>query len=1066
MKHLLSLLLAAVSVIGFSISAGTIQFNVNDFTPIAAANNQEYTISKAGIDITVSDGCIDGQFRIYKYQTMTVTSTVGNITGIQFTCTTNDTEKFGPGNFTATSGEYTYSGNVGTWTGSSSNVYLTATGSQVRATDIVVTTSGDVTTNLSGDPLYILGDVDGSEWNCSGAGLRLSETAYHVYTGRFTINAAFCFISNNYCLTWFELLDYRYGPSTNDKPVSPSIVYSVYKGIDGTAWQISASGEYDVVVDLNQMTLQVTAVNVTPPLTAPIPSVSPASGTYDGDFIATIQWDDYNNFDAYYQIDGSYATGQGGYVEIPIRGEGSHQLDVVTYDKASSTVQSDVITRYYTISPALSGAPLYILGEVEGSSWAYAGAGLQLEETAYHIYQGTFDINHAFCFITKNNCSSWDELNGNLGTGYRYGPSSDGTIASLSNPNQLYPSKNSDGTAWYIEEANTYTVTVDMNTMSMTLTKESSQEESGLKYRIVNGEAYVVYDAGYSSRKSFAIPEATTVDGIEYNVVGIDDGAFANIDNDAFTEVNIPASVRTIGDGAFAGNPSLKSVVVDPANNYYCSDNGALYNKSKSIFIFMPQGSPSLRVELPEGVVEIYTGAFENCANLTSVTIPSTVEYIDARAFQRCISIKRITLPSSLKSIGSAAFSGCYQLNSVMCVLVEPLQVASSVFLGVNTTNAQLIVPRNSTSKYKQAAVWKDFGIIEEMKQGDINGDESIDSGDVSIVLELILNGDSGNGTSRIADMNEDQCLDSGDLSILLELVLNGVNEAITAPASVDVYTDSPNSITVLWNSVAGAEEYNVYRSVDNFNFTLIAEGVTNMFYVDDAPALGYNYYRITAVKGFYESKPSATTDPIYIEGEIETTSFNPETDIKVVYNVVNTSNPTRIFSNRSDYDLTQYLEALYIDGEKYEGILTPGANFSYKFSATGRHEVILRLKSSCTKIGYWTGWLNGNSDYNGVTESGGYAVELHFPSQITYYNEGTGLEDWYVTDIYSYRKVAATSGFGWIWNSRGDWNSVGMNVSGTKRLHVPKGATGYTSSDIWTTLIDTLGFSIVYDIQ
>ena len=110
------------------------------------ANNQTpYAVSKAGVTIDVTRGIIgtynnENHYRIYKGQTLTVTSTVGNIAKIEFTCTANGDEKYGPGCFTASTGEYGHDGAaVGTWTGDAATVIFTASANQVRATQIVVT---------------------------------------------------------------------------------------------------------------------------------------------------------------------------------------------------------------------------------------------------------------------------------------------------------------------------------------------------------------------------------------------------------------------------------------------------------------------------------------------------------------------------------------------------------------------------------------------------------------------------------------------------------------------------------------------------------------------------------------------------------------------------------------------------------------------------------------------------------------------------------------------------------------------------------------------------------------
>ena len=107
-------------------------------------NATAYTVSKSGVTLEVSSGILgtynnEMHYRVYKNQTLTVTSTVGNIAKIEFTCTANDDAKYGPGCFTWSAGNYTYSGAVGTWSGDAAEVIFTASANQVRATQIVVT---------------------------------------------------------------------------------------------------------------------------------------------------------------------------------------------------------------------------------------------------------------------------------------------------------------------------------------------------------------------------------------------------------------------------------------------------------------------------------------------------------------------------------------------------------------------------------------------------------------------------------------------------------------------------------------------------------------------------------------------------------------------------------------------------------------------------------------------------------------------------------------------------------------------------------------------------------------
>lgn len=98
------------------------------------------SFTKNGVTISTTKGAGNDQYRIHSGETFTVASTVGEITKIEITCTAKDKAKYGPGFFDTIEG-YSYSGKIGTWTGSATSVNLTAT-AQVRATKIVVTVGG------------------------------------------------------------------------------------------------------------------------------------------------------------------------------------------------------------------------------------------------------------------------------------------------------------------------------------------------------------------------------------------------------------------------------------------------------------------------------------------------------------------------------------------------------------------------------------------------------------------------------------------------------------------------------------------------------------------------------------------------------------------------------------------------------------------------------------------------------------------------------------------------------------------------------------------------------------
>ena len=104
--------------------------------------------------------------------------------------------------------------------------------------------------------------------------------------------------------------------------------------------------------------------------------------------------------------------------------------------------------------------------------------------------------------------------------------------------------------------------------------------------------------------------------------------------NGSSTNVVIPSEiygmpVRSIGDGAFQYNETLKDVII------------------------------------PDGVTSIEYCAFQGCNSLTNIDIPDSVENIGEAAFLFCSSLKGIDIPAGVEHIGVMAFGDCTSIKSV-----------------------------------------------------------------------------------------------------------------------------------------------------------------------------------------------------------------------------------------------------------------------------------------------------------------------------------------------------------------------------------------------------------------
>jgi len=70
-------------------------------------------------------------------------------------------------------------------------------------------------------------------------------------------------------------------------------------------------------------------------------------------------------------------------------------------------------------------------------------------------------------------------------------------------------------------------------------------------------------------------------------------------------------------------------------------------------------------VVLPKSLTKIDTNSFRGCTGLTDIVIPESVTYIGHGAFEGCIGLTNITIPASVKELYSDVFNGCTGLTSI-----------------------------------------------------------------------------------------------------------------------------------------------------------------------------------------------------------------------------------------------------------------------------------------------------------------------------------------------------------------------------------------------------------------
>lgn len=174
-------------------------------------------------------------------------------------------------------------------------------------------------------------------------------------------------------------------------------------------------------------------------------------------------------------------------------------------------------------------------------------------------------------------------------------------------------------------------------------------------------------------------------------------------DSCRLSTLTIPSSVDTIGansnSNAFIYFSNLTAINVDPANPKYCSEDGVLFNKDKTLLINHPICK---------------AGAY---------TIPSTVTSLAGFAFAYCTGLTSVDIPSGVTILPDCAFGGCTGLQYITCRnTVAPLKLGTFVFGGnfyslftvpeVDKNTCIVTVPSELMAAYKTKNEWKDFAHI------------------------------------------------------------------------------------------------------------------------------------------------------------------------------------------------------------------------------------------------------------------------------------------------------------------------------------------------------------------
>lgn len=269
-----------------------------------------------------------------------------------------------------------------------------------------------------------------------------------------------------------------------------------------------------------------------------------------------------------------------------------------------------------------------------------------------------------------------------------------------------------------------------------------------------------------------AFQSSGMIDEITFNdgLTNIGDQAFAST---KLTKINIPASVATIGNAAFAPITTLGEITVDGNNAGFKVENGILTDLlGKRLLVTAHEGeigtelsndliesvdnyglaySPYTSINLPalqsvgdygfantkvesyelksnvtigyflfsgseiqnlvfeDGRHEIPQGTAQNCNNLTEVTLPSTATNILLNAFNGCSELKSMEIPANVNYMEPGSVPAT--IESLRVLNVNTPVLAAGVFTP-EQSDVECKVAVSSVEKYQSASQWNYLNIV------------------------------------------------------------------------------------------------------------------------------------------------------------------------------------------------------------------------------------------------------------------------------------------------------------------------------------------------------------------
>ena len=325
---------------------------------------------------------------------------------------------------------------------------------------------------------------------------------------------------------------------------------------------------------------------------------------------------------------------------------------------------------------------------------------------------------------------------------------------------------------------------------------------SKVKSVTITGDATEIVENAFASCSNL-----TQVTITANGITSIGAAAFQN--TKSLTTIEIPASVTTIGNAAFARS-GISTFTVAKGGSSFKTDTdskGLLTSDGKTLVLFAPKATGSYTI--PDGVETIGPYSFESSAltsieigeavetigamaffssALTSIVIPESVETIGEAAFTLS-ALTSIVIPESVETIGEAAFSQSSALTTVTFEGESAPTIGKGIFAFCDNLTS-ILVPANATGYIGDGVSenWKTWATY--IKAGQAQGQTQTD-GDNTVPDGGTLTGDGTTEATKVTPQ--------GDAT--LENVKTQATEIAVGTTSVITLTGTSNDLGTITNA-------------------------------------------------------------------------------------------------------------------------------------------------------------------------------------------------------------------------------------------------------------------------